>query len=131
MDKINLLKEYLQINMAPILVDFIFGSDIPMSIVLESDIDESLLYGKYVGGVFSPPTWFEKISFNKNPVILVINNIDGISKCEQKKFLEILKYRKVNTFELPSNTVIMVSAKVISSDTIDADIYAQVVHIKN
>ena len=44
--------------------------------------------------------------------------------------MEILKYRQVSTFELPKNTVIVVTAKEINENTINEEIYSLVAHIK-
>ena len=66
---------------------------------------------------------------NKDIKILVIDKIDSISKEEQVKFIEILKYRKVSTFELPKDIVIIVTANKISKDTINEEIYSLLAHI--
>ena len=52
------------------------------------------------------------------------------SKEEQKKFIEILEYRKISTFEIPNDVVIIVTANNINKDTINEEIYSLVAHIK-
>ena len=78
---------------------------------------------------FVSPEWLNKLE-GSTPSILVIDKIDSIPKNEQTKFVEILKYRQVSTFELPKNTVIVVTAKEINENTINEEIYSLVAHIK-
>ena len=126
-EKKEMLLSYVKANIAPILVDFIFGQDLEDSIVLPANIDIKELNGYYENTEFCPPEWFKELN-NKN--ILVIDNIDLIPLNEQLKFKEILKYRQVSTFELPKNTVIVVTAKEINENTINEEIYSLVAHIK-
>lgn len=58
---------------------------------------------------------------------MIIDSIDLISKDEQTKFIEILKYRQVSTFELPKNTIIIVTAK---ESIINEEVYSFVVDIR-
>lgn len=127
--KIELLMSYLKSNVAPILVNFIDGNSIPNSVVLPADCEMTDLNGYYDNTEFKPPKWLNKLK-ECTPTILVINKIDSIPKDEQKKFIEILKYKQVCTFELPKNTVIIVTAKEISKNTINEEIYSLIAHIK-
>ena len=61
-------------------------------------------------------------SKTKNTVLL-IDKIDTIAKEDQLKFVEILKYRKIGTFDLPSNCVIILSANKVDKDTINEEIF--------
>ena len=127
--KRELLMSYIKSNVAPILVDFIDGSSIPNSVVLPANLEMTELNGHYDNTEFNPPKWFNKLE-ESTPSILVIDKIDSISKNEQTKFVEILKYKQVSTFELPKNTVIVVTAKEINENTINEEIYSLVAHIK-
>lgn len=112
--KIEMLNEYIKMNIAPILLE-----DVPSSVfagdavIIPSNIDVSLLNGHYDGIDFIPPEWYIKLNqkqnFNNN--ILVIDDISSIPKNEQTKFYEILKYRKIGTFDLPKNCVIIITCK--------------------
>lgn len=128
--KRELFKSYVKSNVAPLLVDFIDGNNIPNSVVLPSNIEISEFNGHYENINFVPPEWLNKITNSTIPTILVINQIDSIPKNEQTKFIEILKYRQISTFELPKNTVIIVTAKEINENTINEEIYSLVAHIK-
>lgn len=127
--KRELLMSYIKSNVAPILVDFIDGSSIPNSVVLPANQEITELNGHYDNVEFVSPEWLNKLE-GSTPTILVIDKIDSIPKSEQTKFVEILKYRQVSTFELPKNTVIVVTAKEINENTINEEIYSLVAHIK-
>lgn len=128
--KRELLMSYIKSNVAPILVDFIDGNNIPNSVVLPANLEISELNGHYENIEFVSPEWLNKFKSYNTPTILVIDKIDSIPKNEQTKFVEILKYRQVSTFELPKNTVIVVTAKEINENTINEEIYSLVAHIK-
>ena len=128
-EKKELLKSYIKSNASPILVDFIDDEYIPDSVVLSANCTMAELNGHYDNTEFNPPEWLNKLQGSTLP-ILIIDKIDSISINEQTKFVEILKYRKVSTFELPKNTVIIVSAKEINKNTINSEIYSLVAHIK-
>lgn len=128
--KRELLMSYIKSNVAPILVDFIDGNNIPNSVVLPANLEISELNGHYENIEFVSPEWLNKIKNPNIPTILVIDKIDSIPPIEQTKFVEILKYRQVSTFELPKNTVIVVTAKEINENTINEEIYSLVAHIK-
>ena len=127
--KRELLMSYIKSNVAPILVDFIDGSSIPNCVVLPASCEITELNGHYDNVEFVSPEWLNKLE-GSTPTILVIDKIDSIPKNEQTKFVEILKYRQVSTFELPKNTVIVVTAKEINENTINEEIYSLVAHIK-
>ena len=128
-EKRELLMSYIKSNVAPILVDFIDGNSIPNCVVLDANCEMTELNGYYDKMDFNPPKWLKKLE-ESTPSILVIDKIDSISKFEQTKFVEILKYRQVSTFELPKNTVIIITAKEINENTINEEIYSLVAHIK-
>lgn len=121
-EKRELLSTYISNNVAPILEDFLF--DIPDSVVISADVSSEELLD------INEPEWFRLIKSNSNAKVLVIDRIDSISKDEQVKFLELLKYRKVGTLELPKNCVIIITANEINKNTINEEIYSLVAHIK-
>lgn len=126
--KKELLINYIKNNIAPILVDFIDGNNIPDSVILPANCQTNELIGSYNNTEFNPPKWLNKLK--ESPTnILVIDKIDSIPLNEQIKFVEILKYKQVSTFELPKNTIIIVTAKQINKNTINEEIYSLVVHI--
>lgn len=123
--KLELLNTYIKENVAPILIE-----NIPKevfeetAVIIESTIDKSLLNGHYEGISYLPPSWFSEL---ENKDILIINQLSRISKKEQKKFVELLKYRKISTFELPKRCVIIITCE--NSSNISEEIYSLVAHI--
>ena len=126
----ELLVNYIKTNIAPILTDFIDSDDIPNSVVLKANCEMTELNGHYDKEEFIPPKWLKKLEDTNKYSILVIDKIDSIPKEEQTKFIEILKYRKVSTFDLPKNTIIMITADEINKNTINEEVYSLVAHIK-
>ena len=128
-NKKELFLSYIKANIAPVLVDFISSQDLKDAIILPADINVKELNGHYVGIDFVPPKWFSKILNISNDRILVIDKIDIISKEEQIKFIELLKYRKISTFELPQNVIVIVTANDINKNTINEGIFSLVAQI--
>lgn len=126
MNRKEMLLSYVKANVTPILEDFIFGNDISNAIVLPSEIENAELNGHYEETEFVPPKWLNEILKTKDSKILVIDKIDNISKEEQLKFCELLEYRKISTFELPKNCVIIVTANEINKEKISEEIFSLV-----
>lgn len=72
--------------------------------------------------------FIEKIPLNKVKIKKL--KYKEINFYFKQEIFEILKYRQVSTFELPKNTVIVVTAKEINENTINEEIYSLVAHIK-
>lgn len=128
-DKKELLLSYIKANVAPILVDFITSEDLNDAVILPSNIDSKELNGHYEGTNFMPPKWFNEILSTNTSKVLVIDKIDAISKEEQLKFCELLEYRKISTFELPKNCLIIVTANEINKEKISEEIFSLVARI--
>ena len=128
-NKKELLISYIRANVAPILVDFISGNDISGAVVLPANVDLKELNGHYDGADFMPPKWLNEILSTNTSRILVIDKIDSISKEEQLKFCELLEHRKISTFKLPKNCIILVTANEISKDKINEEIFSLVARI--
>lgn len=125
-NKKEMLISYIKSNVAPILVDFISSSDIDGAVVLPANVDIKELNGHYDGTNFMPPKWLDEILSTNTNKILVIDKIDSIAKEEQLKFCELLEYRKISTFELPKNCVVIVTANEINKDMINEEIFSLV-----
>lgn len=123
-NKKEILLSYARLNVVPILVDFISASDISGATILPANIDVKELNGHYDGVNFMPPKWLNEILNMKTNRLLIIDKIDTIDKEEQLKFGELLKYRKISTFELPKSCVIIVTANEINKDKINEEIFS-------
>lgn len=128
-NKRELLLSYIKSNVAPILVDFLSGSDIKNAVILPANIDSKELNGHYDGVDFLPPKWMSEILGTNASKILIIDKIDSVSKEEQLKFCELLEHRKISTFSLPENCVILVTANEVNKDKISEEIYSLVAQI--
>lgn len=128
-DKKEMILSYIKSNVAPILVDFVFGKDLKGAVVLPADIDINELNGHYENTNFVPPKWLNGLLETNSIKMLVIDNIDTIPKEEQLKFCELLEHRKISTFVLSEKCVIIVTAKEINKDKIHEEIFSLVARI--
>lgn len=64
-----------------------------------------------------------------NTSVLVIENINEIPLEEQTKFIEILKYKKVSTFELPKNCLVIVTCSDLTANKINEEVYSLLAQI--
>jgi len=128
-NKMATLMTYIRANVVPILVDFITGKEVKGAVVIPAHIERTELNGHYEGIDFLPPKWLSEIKETNERNILIIDNIDSISKEEQLKFCELLEHRKISTFELPKSCVIIVTAHEINQDKINEEIYSLVAQI--
>ena len=124
-NKRELLLSYIKSNVAPILVDFLSGNDIKNAVILPANIDSKELNGHYDGVDFLPPKWMSEILGTNASKILIIDKIDSVSKEEQLKFCELLEHRKISTFSLPENCVILVTANEVNKNKISEEIYTE------
>lgn len=130
-DDLKRLKELLMVSNIPILVSKLPNELYDGAVILSSDIDKTQLDGHYEGIEYQPPKWLSILENNckEDSGLLIINDINSISKDEQMKFGEILKYHKVSTFDLPKNCLIIVTATNIEASPIAEDIYTLLAHI--
>lgn len=130
-EKINMINTYIKNNVAPVLVEGLKAESIPNSVILPSNCDKGLLNGHYEGVEFVAPSWYNELEKKKDSPynILVIDDFTNISVDEQLKFCEILKYRKISTFELPTNCSIVITCDKVDKTKISPEIYALVAHI--
>ena len=127
--KVEEFLEYVKANVVPVMVDFIEGEDIKGATVLNASIGVQELNGHYEEENYLPPRWLEDLKKEESRKVLVIDKIDSINKEEQLKFKEILKYKKVSTFEIPDECLIIVTAKKINKETIEEEILSLVAKI--
>lgn len=87
--------------------------------------------GHYENIDFCPPFWYKELldKSKDNYVVLVIENINEIELEEQTKFVEILKYNKVSTFELPKNCLVVVTCSDLTTNKINEEVYSLLAHI--
>ena len=126
--KKEIFKSYISSGINSFLLEDIDNNVFKNSVVIESDCDISILNGHYEKEKFIGPSWYLDLVNNKKN-LLIINNINNISIYEQGKFLEILQYRKISTFDLPNNCIIVATCSNLKENPINKDIYSLMVHI--
>lgn len=126
-EKILTLEKFLKSGIVVLLedIEIDFLDDY---VLLDANCDNEELNGHYENIEFVAPDWYKMLISKKNP-ILIINEINKISLEEQAKFVEVLKYKKISTFEIPKNTVIIVTCKDLKNNKINEEIYSLVAHI--
>lgn len=133
MEKLDLesLKKLLMLNEYPVLAQDIPNELFENSVILNSDCDVSLLNGHYEGVNFVAPDWYNILveKCKDGLTLLIINGINNIDREEQLKFVEILKYRKISTFDLPKNCSIIVTAYDLENKPIAEEIYGLVASV--
>lgn len=133
MKKIDLesLKNLLLLNKYPILIEDIPNEIFDDAVILSSDCDVSLLNGHYEGINFVAPDWYNILTekCKTSHSVLIINQINNLALNDQLKFVEILKYRKISTFELPNNCSILITASDLQNKPIIEEIYNLVAHV--
>lgn len=133
MKKIDLesLKQLMKLNEFPILIEDLPKELFENAVILSNDCDIKELNGRYEGLEFVPPLWYDILceKCKDNNTILIINGINNCDIEEQLKFVEILKYRKVSTFILPRNCIIIVTAYNLKEKPVAEEIYSLTAHV--
>ena len=127
-DRIKMLEGILKSGISPILLEDFPVSVFQDAVVLESNCDVSDLNSHYDETEFCPPEWYKKLT-SKDNAVLVINNINKIPTDEQIKFVEISKYNKISTFELPKNCIVIATASNLKENPINEQVYSLMAHI--
>ena len=130
-EKLVLLKKYLELGLFSLLIQNKYMDYFDNSVIINADIDRCELNGHYENLKYCPPSWYEELvkKSTLSPVVLIINNIDKISLIEQTKFIEILKYKKISTFNLPDNCIVVVTYSNLDSNKINEEVYSLLVKI--
>lgn len=126
--KKDLLGAYIKSGISPILLEGVSADTFKNPVIIDSNCDISLLNGHYENEGFVGPSWYNEL-IKKDKPILLINEINSISKEEQYKFVEILKYKKVSTFELPKNCIIIATCNNLKDNPINEEVYSLMAHI--
>ena len=109
MEKENLkkLQKVIENNYKwPLIVEGASADNFPTAVVLPATILAEEL--GVVGDKY--PLWTMELRIaakGKTRPVLLIDAIDSINETEQEKFLIILKHRKINGFEFPKDTQII------------------------
>lgn len=127
-ERLEMLNEYIKSGITPILIENMPASVFDNATILNANCDISDLNGHYENINFVAPSWYNKLKQNQTKM-LVIKNINEIDVNEQTKFIEILKYKKISTFDLPKDCIIIVTAKNLKERPINEEVYSLLAHI--
>ncbi|MCM1370535.1 MAG: hypothetical protein NC181_01410 [Clostridium sp.] len=129
-EKLDLINTYIKAGITNILLEDVDANVIKNAVILESNCDIKDLNGHYEGLDFLPPNWYKELisKDSKNP-ILIINNLNKIKTEEQRKFIEILKYNKISTFDLPKNCIVIMITNNLLQNPINEEVYSLLAHI--
>ena len=123
-----LLESLLKSGISNILIKDIDLNDLDNSVTLESECNTDELVGHYEGIRYVAPIWYQKLIKLEQP-ILIIKDINKINEDDQRKFIEILKYKKISTFELPKNCLIILTLNSSYKNKIEEEISTLVAEI--
>lgn len=130
-ERLDLLENYIRSGMSPLLVQDMPSAFFSNIVIIKSNIDRSELNGHYENTDFIPPLWYKELveKSKVKPVVLMIENINEIPLEEQTKFVELLKYRKISTFELPRNCLVIATCSDLSTNKINEEVYSLLAQI--
>lgn len=130
--QIDLLGEYIKAGKGVILLKEVPESSIKKgAVVLEANIQNSELMGYYDNLEYITPHWYKRLveSSKTHTPVLIIKDINKISEKEQRKFIELFKYKKIYIHKLPENCMIFATYSDLEKNPIEQELYSFMVHI--
>ena len=131
-EQVDLLGEYIKAGTSAILIEEIPENVIKKgAVVLEANCSKAELMGHYENLEFIAPEWYNKLmdSSKEHTPVLIIKDINKIPEEEQRKFIELFKYRKVYVHKLPENCMIFATYSNLEERPIQEELYSFMVHI--
>lgn len=129
-EQIDLLGEYIKVGNSIVLIEEVPESVIQKgAVVLDAACSNKELMGGYEDLEYKLPNWYIRLteSAKEHTPVLVIKDINKIPEEEQRKFIELFKYKKVYTNKFPENTMIFVTYQ--KDKPIDEELYSFMVQI--
>ena len=126
--KKDIFATLIKIKNVPILMNTISDEVKEKSSVIDATVDFRLLSEYFYGEKFNAPLWYENLMKMKRKV-LVISNLAKVDHEKQKQFIEILKYRKINEYELSNDCIILVSCKKEDKHLLCGEVYSLLAQI--
>lgn len=120
LNRIALLREYINGNYAPILTEDVYESILPEYGQIDiNNIENDLNILIDNSGNEKIPEWINKANETK---LLVIRHIDLLAKEKQKLLIELLKSKKVGNIELNKDVIIIATCEILDLTKIDEEI---------
>jgi hypothetical protein len=121
-----MIAQYMKFNFGPMLFRNINVNAFSNSIVIDA-IKDIELVGHYEGMEYVAPQWYMKL-INSSSKYLIISNLDKVSKEKQKKFIEILKYKKIDIFDIPKYCKVIVNVN--DNYKLDDEVYSLLIDVR-
>lgn len=131
-EQVDLLGEYIKAGKSAVLIEELPESLIEKgAVVINSDCSNSELMGKFDNLEYKLPEWYNKLkeSSKFHTPVLIIKDINKVSEEEQRKFIELLKYKKVYVNRLPENCMIFATYSNLKENPIEEELYSFMAHI--
>ena len=131
-EQVDLLGEYIKAGKSAVLIEELPESVIEKgAIVINSDCSSSELMGYFDNLEYIVPEWYNKLmeSSKIHTPVLIIKDINKVPEEEQRKFIELLKYKKVYVNKIPENCMIFVAYSDLKENPIDEEVYSFMAHI--
>lgn len=131
-EQIDLLGEYIKAGKTAILVEEIPESVIQKgAVVIDANCSNSELMGHFDNLEFVTPKWYDELieSGKTHTPVLIIKDINKVPEEEQRKFIELLKYRKIYIHKIPENCMIFVTYSDLKENPIEEEVYSFMAHI--
>ena len=131
-EQVDLLGEYIKAGKSAVLIEELPESVIEKgAIVINSDCSSSELMGYFDNLEYIVPEWYNKLmeSSKIHTPVLIIKDINKVSEEEQRKFIELLKYKKVYVHKIPENCMIFVTYSDLKENSIEEEVYSFMAHI--
>ena len=130
--QIDLLGEYIKAKKAAVLIEEIPESVIEKgAVVINSDFSNSELKGHFDNLEYVAPKWYDKLmeSSKTHTPVLIIKDINKVPEKEQRKFIELFKYKKIYVNKIPENCMIFVTYSNLKENPIEEEVYSFMAHI--
>jgi hypothetical protein len=130
--QVDLLGEYIKAGNAIVLTEMLPNSIVEKgAVVINADCANAELMGHYENFEYVTPQWYIKLveSSKEHTPVLIIKDINKIPEEEQRKFIELFKYKKVYVHKLPENCMIFVTYSDLKENPIDEEVYSFMAHI--
>lgn len=131
-EQVDLLGEYIKAGKLAVLIEELPESVIEKgAIVINSDCSSSELMGYFDNLEYIVPEWYNKLmeSSKIHTPVLIIKDINKVPEEEQRKFIELLKYKKVYVNKIPENCMIFVTYSDLKENPIEEEVYSFMAHI--
>ena len=131
-ERVELLGEYIKVGKSIILIEELPENVIEKcAVVINSDCSNAELMGYYDNFEYKLPEWYIQLneSAKKHIPVLIIKDINKIPEQEQRKFIELLKYKKVYVNKIPENCMIFVTYSNSNENPIEEELYSFMVQI--